>query len=126
MARIKSRLAGVESRIEFGVGDLRHGVSGPTFDEALDAGVLHLFSDADRLPYLRTIRDALRNGGWFTAIVFRDEETRPGGPRRMDRDELEGLLTRSGFAVETIDKTVYETDAHEGGARSWLARARAV
>ncbi len=126
LARIKSRIAGVEARIEFGVGDLREGVSGPTFDEALDAGVLHLFSDADRLPYLRTIRNALRIGGRFTVIVFRDEETRPGGPRRMARDELEDLLARSGFVVETIDKTIYETDAHEGGARSWLVRARGV
>ena len=126
LARLKSRVAGVEGRIDFRTVDLRSRSADPVFDDVLDAGVLHLFSDADRIDYLRVVRSLVRAGGWFTTIVFRDDETRPGGPRRMGRDELAASLENAGFRAESIERSVYETLGHEGGARAWLARARAT
>lgn len=125
LARLKSRLARVEDRIEFKVFDLRLATDGTTFDDVLDAGVLHLFSDADRSEYLDVVRSLVSPGGWFTTIVFRDDETRPGGPRRMAKDELANALENAGFRIASIEPTVYDTRAHEGGARAWLGRARA-
>ncbi len=126
LARIKSRVAGVESRIDFAAVDLRRPPDATSFGEVLDAGVLHLFSDVDRSTYLRAIRRLLSPGGWFTAIVFSDAEKRAGGPRRMGRDELDGVLVEAAFEVVSIEAVRYETSAHEGGARAWMARARAI
>ncbi|MCP4939386.1 MAG: class I SAM-dependent methyltransferase, partial [Phycisphaeraceae bacterium] len=88
LATVAARAAGVADRIRFEVADLR--AEGPPPEHAcvLDAGVLHVFSDADRPGYLQVVHDALHPGGTAIFIVFSTEEIRPGGPRRLDREEL--------------------------------------
>ena len=118
-----ARAAGVEDRIRFEIADLR--TDGPPSEHGcvLDAGVMHVFSDADRPGYLKVVHDALRPGGAAIFIVFSTEEIRPGGPRRLEREELVSAIQEAGLRVESIEKSRYETLGHEGGARSWLVRA---
>lgn len=123
LASVAGREAGVADRIRFEVADLR--TEGPPAGHGcvLDAGVLHVFSDADRAGYLQMLHDVLRPGGAAIFIVFSTEEVRPGGPRRMGRQELASAIERAGFRIDSIEKARYETLGHEGGARSWLVRA---
>jgi SAM-dependent methyltransferase len=122
-AAVAGREAGVADRISFEVADLR--TEGPPSEYAcvLDAGVLHVFSDVDRPRYLQVVHDVLQPGGAAIFIVFSTEEIRPGGPRRLDREELLSSIEAAGFRVDSIEKARYETLGHEGGARSWLVRA---
>ena len=114
---------GVADRISFAEVDLRHDLPSGAFPWILDAGVLHVFSDEDRRRYLDRVASSLGTGGSFVTSVFRDEERRPRGPRRLSRTELEGLLIAAGLRVESIEPCRYESVAHEGGALAWIARA---
>ena len=122
-AAVAGRKAGVDDRVRFEVADLRTDGPSPEHGCVLDAGVMHVFSDVDRIGYLQIVHDALRPGGAAIFIVFSTEETRPGGPRRLAREELASAIEAAGFRIDSIEKTRYETLGHDGGARSWLVRA---
>ena len=115
--------AGVADRVSLATVDLRRDLPAGPFAWILDAGVLHVFSDDDRRGYLGRVATSLRPGGSFVTIVFRDDETRPRGPRRLGRDELGAALVGAGLAVDSIEPCHYASVAHEGGARAWIARA---
>jgi len=115
--------AGVGDRVTLDTVDLRANLPSGPFRWILDAGVLHVFSDEDRRGYLQRVASSLAPGGSFVTIVFRDDETRPRGPRRLGRDELDAALVDGGLTVDAVEPCLYESVAHEGGARAWLARA---
>ena len=46
---------------------------GSSFDVAVDSGLFHVFSDADRLRYERGLREVLRPGGRYFVLCFSDE-----------------------------------------------------
>ena len=115
--------AGVADRIRFEVADLRMMEAPSDRRCVLDAGLMHVFSDADRRDYLGMLHDSVGSGGSLVLIAFSDREDRPGGPRRLARKELATAIDSAGFDVESIEASRYETLGHEGGARSWLLRA---
>ena len=115
---------GLESRIALGVTDLRTDLPPGPFGTVLDAGVLHVFSDADRRAYLERVVRSLVPGGWFLTVVFSDRERRPGGPRRLGERELTRVLMEAGLVIEAIEEARYHTTSLEGGAEALLARAR--
>ena len=122
-AREQLRQAGFEDRGRVSTCDLRKEVPDGPFGSILDAGVLHVFSDADRPRYLAGLHEALVSGGELVTIVFSDAETSPGGPRRYAREELRECLENAGFRVTDLEACRYETIRHEEGARGWLVRA---
>lgn len=126
IARDAAVQAEVDSRVAFAEVDLRAELPEGPFPWILDAGVLHVFSDADRATYLGRVARALRDGGSFVTIVFSDAETRPRGPRRLSITELDACLSDAGLAVISIEPCRYESLAHEGGARAWIARAKRI
>jgi SAM-dependent methyltransferase len=115
--------ANVANQVTLAEVDLRQSLPPGPFAWILDAGVLHVFSDDDRRAYLARVASSLQPGGSFVTIVFRDDETRPRGPRRLGRDELEMVLSQAGLRVDSIEPCLYDSVAHDGGARAWLARA---
>lgn len=115
--------AGVDGRVSLETVDLRRELPAGPFPWILDAGVLHVFSDRDRASYLDRIAASLSPGGSFVTIVFRDDEIRPRGPRRLAREELQTSLEAAGLRVESIEPCRYQSVAHEGGALAWIARA---
>ena len=123
-AGVGVRAAGLEDRVELEVVDLRKTFPAGPFRTILDAGVLHVFSDADRRRYLSDVARALLPGGEFVVVVFSDSEIRPGGPRRIGRDELDAGLTEAGLEVLSIEECRYWTTTWDDGAAAWLARAR--
>lgn len=117
------RLAGLEDRVSVVTGDLRVALPNGPFESILDAGVLHVFSDRDRLRYLHGLHEVLVSGGELVVIVFSDAETSPGGPRRLSRGELNDCIEQAGFRTADLESCRYHTIRHEDGARAWLARA---
>ncbi len=123
-ARSLIERVGVDTAVSLEVVDLRERIPTGPFGTVLDAGVLHVFSDEDRSGYLDRVAEALLPGGRYLVVVFSDRETRPGGPRRLSREELGRALAAAGLEVESIEDTRYLTTTMEGGARALLACAR--
>lgn len=100
------------------------------FDSAIDSGLFHVFSDADRQRYVAGLASVLRPGGRLFLICFSDTEPAGEGPRRVSRRELEDAFA-TGWVVESIEPTRFEIrpDLPEmlftpGGPRAWFVEAR--
>jgi cyclopropane fatty-acyl-phospholipid synthase-like methyltransferase len=124
-ARAKAADRGLSARFE--VGDaLDLGTIGQQFDTLLDSGLLHVFSDQDRVRYVTSLAAALQPGGYLFLMCFSDREPGDVGPRRLREDELRSAFS-AGWAVESITPEVFEVN-HEffpaGIARAWLAVVR--
>ena len=111
---------------EFHVGsalDLRACTGGRKFRTLLDCAVLHVFSDADRERYRESVTAAAEPGARIVVLVFSEQETRPGGPRRMSVRDIERTLGPK-WSLVRVQPARYEHISHDGGARSWLAVLR--
>jgi SAM-dependent methyltransferase len=95
---------------------------GGTFDTVTDCGLFHVFDDADRPRYERSMRSAVRPGGNLAILCFSEEEPGDWGPRRVTQKELRATFAR-GWRVESITPNRFETNL-EASAKAWLARFR--
>jgi SAM-dependent methyltransferase len=96
---------------------------GRTFDVAVDSGLFHVFSDADRLRYERSLRGALRPGGRYFMLCFSDREPGTTGPRRVSQAEIRDTFSE-GWRVDSIVSEHFATrDGSLGpeGPDAWLA-----
>lgn len=96
---------------------------GTRFDTAIDCGLFHVFTDNERLHYVRRLAEALEPNGLVILLCFSEGETRPGGPRRVTRAELEASFSES-WSIERIEPARFESLLHSGGAAAWRAIAR--
>ncbi|EFJ42083.1 hypothetical protein VOLCADRAFT_97820 [Volvox carteri f. nagariensis] len=98
-AAAKAELRNMRGQVDLQVADLLETdtsqlppVLGPTkdssYDIILDSLTFHCFSDADRDRYVSTLRRLLRPGGLIYMNCMSEEETRPGGPRRITVPDL--------------------------------------
>ena len=131
-ARERIRRVGMSERVTFGTCDLRAfdpetsevaGIEPNRFGGILDSGVLHVFSDQDRLRYLRGLACAATAEASLVVLVFSDRETRPHGPRRMTESELRTLLPATGWWIRDLLPHHYQSHPHPGGAEAWLVHA---
>ena len=53
------------------------------FDDVIDSGLFHVFSDADRRRYVEGLASVLRPGGGLFLLCFSDDEPGTQGPRRV-------------------------------------------
>lgn len=77
------------------------------FDNALDSGLMHVFSDADRITYLAGIAHVLKPGGRFHLQCFSDRTPGDQGPRRITRAELDAAFA-SGWTLESVEPCRFE------------------
>jgi SAM-dependent methyltransferase len=119
-AREKARRRGLDAA--FVVGDALGLESlGRTFGAVLDCGLFHTFADEERPRYVASLAAVVRPGGAVHLMCFSEEETGPGGPRRVTRDEIRQAFA-DGWAVRSIAPERFQSQLHPGGARAWLAR----
>jgi cyclopropane fatty-acyl-phospholipid synthase-like methyltransferase len=71
------------------------------FDNLIDSGLFHVFSDADRSAYVPGLATVLRPGGRLYLLCFSDEEPGTQGPRRVSKQELNAAFAK-GWKVESI------------------------
>ena len=93
---------------------------GRTFDAAIDCGLFHTFSDAERRTFAATLRVALRPGGRYHMLCFSDEEPADwGGPRRVTKEEI--IKTFKGWRIDSIARARFDASGLGDGGRAWLA-----
>ncbi len=124
IARAREKAVARGLAATFIVGDaLDLAAVGSAFDVAVDSGLFHVFSDADRLRYVRGLRELLRPGGRYFVLCFSDLQPGTMGPRRVSQAELRAAFAE-GWQVDSI---VAERFATRGGflgpdgPRAWLA-----
>ena len=97
------------------------------FDNMIDSGLFHVFSDDDRRRYVDGLATILKPGGRLFLLCFGDEEPGTQGPRRVTRKEI-GIAFAEGWKVESIESSRFEVRPDlkditfsEGGPKAWLA-----
>ena len=96
------------------------------FDNAIDSGLFHVFSDEDRRRYVEGLKTVLKPGGHFYLACFSDAEPGTHGPRRVTKGELETSFAR-GWEIESIEPSHFEVrpDLKDitfspGGPKAWF------
>lgn len=95
------------------------------FDTAIDCGLFHTLSDEGRVLYQRSLHSVLKHGGTYFMLAFSDDEPGWGGPRRVSEKEIRRTFG-TGWGVEAIEKTRFEDQIGESGARAWLSTIRRI
>jgi cyclopropane fatty-acyl-phospholipid synthase-like methyltransferase len=103
------------------------------FDNVIDSGLFHVFSDEDRRHYVEGLATILKPGGRLFLMCFSDEEPGTQGPRRVSKEELHAAFAE-GWSVESIEPVRLEVrpdlkdfSFSEGGPKAWfvvVVRAR--
>ena len=96
------------------------------FDNVIDSGLFHVFSDDDRRRYVDGLASVLKPGGRLFMLCFSDEEPGTQGPRRVSRRELHDAFAE-GWSVESIEPSRFEVrpdlkefSFSEGGPKAWF------
>jgi len=100
------------------------------FDNVIDSGLFHVFSDDDRRRYVDGLASVLKPGGRLYLLCFSDEEPGTQGPRRVTRQELDDAFA-DGWVIESIEPSRYEvrpdpkdSSFEDGGPKAWFVVAR--
>ena len=96
------------------------------FDNVIDSGLFHVFSDEDRKRYIEGLASVLKPGGRFFLLCFSDAEPGDQGPRRVSHKEIESAFAE-GWVVESIEPSRYEVrpdpmdnSFRDGGPKAWF------
>lgn len=100
---------------------LRLGDLGETFDTVLDSLVFHGFTRDDRTAYVGGLRAAVRPGGRYFMLCFRDEPPTPSGrTHRVTPDEIRTAFS-DGWRIDAIDDVTIDSalPTLQHGIRGW-------
>jgi len=102
------------------------------FDNVIDSGLFHVFSDDDRPRYVKGLATVLKPGGRLFLLCFSDEEPGTQGPRRVSKKELLADYSQ-GWDIESVEPSRVETRPDlkdftfsKGGPKAWFAVIRRV
>jgi SAM-dependent methyltransferase len=93
---------------------------GRTFDVAIDCGLFHTFSDADRIRFERSLHATLRPGARYFLLCFSEHQPGDIGPRRVTEREIRDTFARR-WTVDSIVEERFAARLADGGASAWLA-----
>ncbi len=100
------------------------------FDNVIDSGLFHVFSDADRLRYVRGLKSVLNPDGRLFLLCFSDATPGNQGPRRVSQSELRHAFA-DGWEIESLEparleiRPEHRARAYSGeDPRGWLLVAR--
>jgi SAM-dependent methyltransferase len=133
-ARASAAEKGVDARFE--VADAMNLGSDPGYQTVVDSALFHIFDDADRARYVRSLHAAVRPGGLVHVLALSDAG-RGFGPQVSEAD-IRGAFGE-GWVLEALDTTTYRGVVQEAQADAiglpvgtrvdepaWLARVRRV
>jgi len=94
---------------------------GKNFDSVIDSGLFHVFSDEQRPKFITGIHFVLRPEGKYFMMCFSDKErTDWGGPRRVRKKEIEESFS-SGWQINYIRESKFDTSIHSNGGCAWFS-----
>ncbi len=100
------------------------------FDNVIDSGLFHVFSDDDRKRYVAGLATVLKPGGHMYLMCFSNEEPGTDGPRRISKSDLEEAFA-DGWQIESIELKQFATRQDlqgftfsPGGPKAWFAIIR--
>ena len=94
---------------------------GRHFDNSIDCGLFHTFTDVQRRKYVKSLETVLAPGGKYFMICFSDLEPGGwGGPRRVTQKEIRDSFS-VGWKINYIKDARFETNIHSDGGRAWLS-----
>ncbi len=133
-ARENAAAKGVDAR--FDVADAMNLPEEPAYDTIIDSALFHIFDDADRPKYVRSLHAACRPGALVHVLALSDAG-RGFGPEVSEAVVREAF--GDGWELEALDTTTYRGVVGEPHAEAlglpvgsrvdepaWLARARRV
>jgi cyclopropane fatty-acyl-phospholipid synthase-like methyltransferase len=101
------------------------------FENVIDCGLFHCFSDDDRQKYVEGLAGVLNTEGRLFLMCFSDAEPGTFGPRRNSKAELRAAFA-DGWEIESISPKRIQTipefkdQFSEGGPKAWLVIVRRV
>jgi cyclopropane fatty-acyl-phospholipid synthase-like methyltransferase len=91
------------------------------FDNVIDCGLFHTFTDLDRVKFVKGLHSVLKQDGTYFMLCFSDlEPTQWGGPRRVSQKEIRENFV-DGWKVNYIKEARFESNLHDDGGRAWLS-----
>jgi cyclopropane fatty-acyl-phospholipid synthase-like methyltransferase len=100
------------------------------FDNVIDSGLFHVFSDEDRKKYAAGLAVVLKSNGKLFMMCFSDDEPGTQGPRRVSKKELHDAFAH-GWEIESIQPCRFEVRADlkdfafsDGGPKAWFVVVR--
>ncbi len=122
MARTKAAERGL--KVEFRAGNaLSLDFKNQLFDNVIDSGLFHTFTDNDRSVYAREMARVLVPDGKYFMLCFSEKEpTGWGGPRRVTKKEIEATFSPF-FKINYIKDALFATRFHNDGGKAYLTSA---
>ncbi len=93
---------------------------GRTFECAIDCGLFHTFSDAERVRFERSLFQILRVGARYVLLCFNEREPGEWGPRRVTQAEIRATFA-TGWTTDSIVAERFAAHLPGDGAQAWLA-----
>lgn len=124
-ARAKAAEAGVPARFE--VADALDLGAEPKYDTIVDTALLHIFEDAERAAYVRSLHRVCRPDAVVHVLALSDEGPDSGTPV-ISRAALVEAFGGDGWDIEEVRESEYRIVVDEEGVLddlpAWLARVR--
>jgi len=96
------------------------------FDNVIDSGLFHTFTDNDRPVYAGEMARVLAPRGRYFMLCFSEKEpTGWGGPRRVTKEEIEATFS-SLFKINYIRDASFATRFHTEGGKAYLTSATRI
>ncbi len=96
---------------------------GDDFDNVIDSGLFHTFSDENRPIFTAEIARVLKSNERYFMLCFSEKEpTGWGGPRRVTRKEIEDAFLPL-FHINYIREELFQTRIHDRGGQAYLTSA---
>jgi SAM-dependent methyltransferase len=123
LARGKAVARGIEARFE-AADVLSLADPGLICDTIIDSGLFHVFDDAGRARYVRSLASVLRPGGTCYLMCFSDRQPGTVGPRRVTEAELRAAFS-DGWTVQSVAADTFDLKPgpffDPPTAQAWLA-----
>jgi ubiquinone/menaquinone biosynthesis C-methylase UbiE len=123
----RTKAAERKLKVEFRVGNaLSLDFKDNVFDNVIDSGLFHTFTDNDRPMFAREIaRVIVLRGRYFMLCFSGDEPIGWGGPRRVTREEIETTFHPL-FKINYIKDEYFATRFHKNGGKAYLTSATKI
>lgn len=124
ISRARRKAQERDLEVRFVAGDaLDLAALGEQFDTVLDCGLFHVFADAERARFVRSLAAVVVPQGRYYLLCFSERQPGDWGPRRITQAEIRASFAE-GWQVEAIESATLEVTF--GAVAAWLATIRRV